>query len=149
MIGRLKKYLPFVSLLLLLTIHAGIAMADFREIPLNKTDPDDKAHGYITIEHIGFVPMDRLLHVRVYSLLPNTLYDIWIVDRDTGKRTPAGFPGENTFKTNGGGAGHFKEHTTEFVLGWNKLEVSRHRSSKRKAVDTNNTSVILWAWMYQ
>lgn len=127
-------------------LQAAKSLADYREIPLNKADKKSEARGYITIEHFGLVPTDRLLHVNVFSLRPNTIYSVWIVDRNNGKRTPAGFPGENTFKTNGGGAGHFKDHTSEFTLGWNKLEIVR---DSREAEKEGGLKVVLWAWMYQ
>ncbi len=123
---RKKTFLTILTLSLFIVLRSVLAMADYREIRLYKTDPGSKAHGYIFIEPVGFIPTERLLHVNVYSLLPNTLYDVWIVDRDTGKRTPAGFQGQNSFRTNYGGAGHFTDRSSEFILGWNKLEISEH-----------------------
>jgi len=143
--SRVKKFLPLLAAALFLLIQPAIVGATYREIYLNKTDAMSKAHGYITIKPIGVVPTDRILHVNVYSLLPGTLYDVWIVERGTGKRMPAGFGGENTFRTNAGGAGHFIYWTSEFVLGWNKLEVSSHMADDKRG----DVKVILWAWMYQ
>jgi len=143
-----KKTLLLVifALTVPLLIKARSAAADYIEIPLYSTVPGSSVHGYISIEHVGFIPTDRLLHVNVYSLRPHTLYDIWIVDRDTGKITPAGFEGQNSFLTNAGGAGHFTDWTTEFVLGWNKLEISEHLKEGEKP---GEAKVLLWTWMYQ
>ncbi len=143
---RKKTTLPLLALSLIFLFHAALAMADYREIRLYKTDPKDEAHGYIFIEPVGFIPTERLLHVNVYSLRPNTLYDVWIVDRDTKKRTPAGFEGQNSFRTNYGGAGHFTDRSSEFILGWNKLEISEHLRDRKRLKDVK---VILWTWMYQ
>ncbi len=141
-----KTFFLVPAILLYIALQASGAWADYREIRLYRTDPDSKAHGYIFIEPVGFIPTDRLLHVNVYSLRPHTLYDVWIVERDTGKVTPAGFEGQNTLKTNAGGAGHFTDWTTEFVLGWNKLEISEHLKNGESPGDAR---VILWTWMYQ
>jgi hypothetical protein len=143
--GKKKLLIP-MALLLLFMLKGSVAAANFWEIPLYKADPASKAHGYITSEPIGFIPYERLLHVNVYSLKPGALYDVWIVDRDTGKRTPAGFMGQNTFKTNFGGAGHFTDRTSEFTLGWNKLEVREHTP---KGQDPEASKLVLWTWMYQ
>jgi len=143
-----RNALPLFIVSIFFLFHTAIAMADYREIELNKTDPASKAHGNITMEPIAFVPTDRLLRVNVYGLRPNTLYDVWLVDRDTGKRSPAGFAGENTFRTNAGGSGHFADWTTEFILGWNKLEVSTHKEGE-SAENFKDIMVVLWTWMYQ
>ncbi len=140
-----RLIMPMV-LLALFMVYSAAAAADYREIPLYKADPASSAHGYITTEPIGFIPFERQLHVNVFSLKPGGLYDVWIVDRGTGKRTPAGFMGQNTFKTNFGGAGHFTDRTSEFILGWNKLEVREHTP---KGEDPENSKLVLWTWMYQ
>lgn len=143
-----RTALPLFIVSIFFLFQTALAMADYRETELIKTDPESKAHGNITMEPIGFVRSDRLLRVNVYGLSPNTLYDVWIVDRDTGKRSPAGFEGENTFRTNAGGSGHFVDRTTEYVLGWNKLEVSAHKEGE-SAENLKDVDVLLWVWMYQ
>lgn len=141
-----KITVQLLALSLFFILQSSYARGDYNEIPLYKSDKNNPAHGYISIDHIGFIPTDRLLHVSVFSLTPNTLYDVWIVSRESGERTRAGFEGENSFKTNSGGAGDFKDFTTEFVLGWNKLEISSHQ---RDGEPSDNIKVILWTWMYQ
>jgi len=143
-----RTSLPLFIISMFFIFHSALAMADYRELTLIKTDPKSKAHGNITMEPIGFIPTERLLRVNVYGLRPNTSYDVWLVDRDTGKRSPAGFVGENTFRTNAGGSGHFADRTTEFILGWNKLEVSAHKKVD-KTGSLKDVQVILWVWMYQ
>jgi len=141
-----KNLFTILTISIFLLLRGYPAMADYREIELYKTEAGSEAHGYIFIEPVGFIPTERLLHVNVYSLLPHTLYDVWIVDRNTGKRTPAGFQGQNSFKTNYGGAGHFTDRSSEFILGWNKLEISEHRDDR---VKKSTLKIILWTWMYQ
>ncbi len=138
--------LVILGLLIVMACTAGKALADYREIYLNKAVPTEKAHGYISFEHAGFIFTDRLLHVNVYSLKPDTPYDVWILDRETGKIRPAGLEGKNTFITNPSGAGHYTYWTTEFDLGWNKLIITEHLGKGERPRDAR---VVLWAWMYQ
>jgi len=145
MIGKKRLLIPMV-LLLLFMLRGSAGAANFWEIPLHKAGTAGSAHGYITAKPIGFIPFERQLHVNVYSLKPGALYDVWIVDRGTGKRTPAGFMGQNTFKTNSGGAAHYTYRTSEFTLGWNKLEIREHTPKGR---DPAASRLVLWAWMYQ
>ncbi|MFQ5480362.1 MAG: hypothetical protein ACE5DW_03700 [Thermodesulfobacteriota bacterium] len=141
-----KNTLPLLIIPLLFILQSALAAADYREIPLYKVNKNQAPYGYITIEPIGYIPSERLLHVNAYSLAPNTLYNLWIVDRDTKKRTPAGFEGDNTFKSNNDGAAHFTYYTSEFELGWNKLEISEDPGDGESE---DALKVILWTWMYQ
>jgi len=141
-----KTLFASLALAIFIMLHCAPAMADYREIRLYKSDPKAAPYGEIFIEPVGFIPTERLLHVNVYALRPNTLYDVWIVDRDTGKITPAGFQGQNSFRTNQAGAGHFTDRSSEFILGWNKLEISEHLADRKRLEDIK---VILWTWMYQ
>ncbi len=141
-----KTFLPILTLSLFIMLHSVPAMADYREIKLYKSDAKAAPYGEIFIEPVGFIPTERLLHINVYALRPDTLYDVWIIERDTGRITPAGFEGQNSFRTNHDGAGHFTDRSNEFILGWNKLEVSEHLADRKRLEDIK---VILWTWMYQ
>ena len=145
-VGYKNVILASTALLVFLVIGSVAGAAVYREIDLKRAETETRAHGYITMEPVGFVPYDIQLHVDGFSLRPGASYDVWIVDRKTGKRTPAGFKGKNNFRTNFGGAGHYTYRTTEFELGWNKLEVREHAT---EGENPEEKRLVLWTWLYQ
>ncbi len=144
---RKKIIAGVLSLVFVLFVAASGARAWVSEIELKKASPEREAKGTVYIKLAGFVPSDRLLVVETYHLKPRSVYSVWIIDTWTGKREALGITGQNHFKTNASGIGHYTDHTTEYILGWNRLEVAFHPGGDPS--NTKDMIVVLWANLYQ
>ncbi|GMR04615.1 MAG: hypothetical protein BMS9Abin23_0515 [Thermodesulfobacteriota bacterium] len=118
-----------------------------KEITLKKANPEIEAKGTVYIRFAGFVPSDRFIEIDVFHLKPGGVYSVWIVDSWSGKREALGIVGENYFKADAAGFGHFADHTTEYILGWNMLEVAYHPDGDPS--NTGDMKVVLKARLYQ
>jgi len=122
----MKKKVLLPAAVLMVLLVAAAAMALNNEIPLKKVSPDVMGWGEVQIEPAPFVPSDRLLIVDIYRARKRAVYSVWIIDAWTGKRSPAGITGQNHFRTDDTGFGHYTDHTSEYILGWNTLEIAWH-----------------------
>ena len=119
-----KRLFPALAVAVLLV--AAAARAALIEIYLKKATPEAVGRGQVEIDPAPYVPSDRLLTVDVYRARKGAVYSVWIIDAWTGKKSPAGITGLNHFRTDAAGYGHYTDHTTEYILGWNTLEVAWH-----------------------
>ncbi|MFQ5442256.1 MAG: hypothetical protein ACE5EB_05980 [Thermodesulfobacteriota bacterium] len=146
--SKRKKILAGVlSIAFVLFVAVSGARAWVREIELKKAGPEIEAKGMVYIRLAGFVPSDRLLVVEAYHLKARSVYSVWIIDKRSGKREALGITGQNHFKTDASGFGHYTDHTTEYILGWNRLEVAFHPGSDPS--NTKDMIVVLRADLYQ
>jgi len=144
---RKKIIAGVLSLAFVLFAMTSEVRAWVSEFELKNAGPEKEAKGMVYIKLAGFVPSDRLLVVRTYHLKPRSVYSVWIIDTWSGKREALGITGQNHFKTDASGSGHYTDHTTEYILGWNRLEVAFHPGGDPS--DTKHMIVVLWADLYQ
>lgn len=144
---RKKIIAGVLSLAFVLFVAASGARAWVSEIELKNAGPEIEAKGMVYIKLAGFVPSDRLLVVETSHLKARSIYSVWIIDKRSGKREPLGITGQNHFKTNASGIGHYTDHTTEYILGWNRLEVAFHPGGDPS--NTKDMMVVLWGDLYQ
>ena len=121
-----RKVLIILVLLFVIALFYTGADALAVEIKMKPAVPDTEARGLVTIKDAPRVPSDRLLIVDVRGLRPDSVYSVWLVDKDTGKRTPAGLTGQNHFRTDPSGYAHYTDHTDRYKLDHNTLEVAFH-----------------------
>ena len=96
------------------------------EIKLEKAFPEAEGRGEVEITRTSFATPDRLLTVNLHKLKPNSVYSVWLVDKYAGERTPAGLTGQNHLRTDSAGNAVYKDHTSEYRLDRNTIEIAYH-----------------------
>jgi hypothetical protein len=141
-IRRVATVFVLLALGLLITsAHAGSI-----EIELKPASPEVKARGTVFIKHDSYIPYERFLDMYVSRLEPNSVYSVWIREKDNGTRNPAGLRDENHFRTDGAGNAHYTAMLSEYDLDWNTLEITYHPDGDPG--NTKDMSVVLFARLY-
>lgn len=137
------------ALIIAALLAYGSADARVSELNLKNTDPEGKAIARVEIDHIGFIPSDRLLKITAFRLKPNSVYSVWFVGGGyggQGEREPGGLTGSNYFRTDGSGSGHYYYHTDKYEIDHNLLEVAYHPDGD--PANTDDMVVVLRGRMY-
>lgn len=117
----LKKEFAMLAVLLTL-LFAGVAAAE--EYRLKRQDAGPQAaSGTAILEEYGSVDCDRLLKVTVFGLKPDSVYSVWIVEKN-GEKAAAGINGKNTFKTGPSGEGNYTYYSALAYLYWHDLRIT-------------------------
>lgn len=124
-------------------MYSALAGAVMYEENLKRVDPEAKASGVVTLKHYGFVTSDRILEVTIFGLKPRAVYTVWLLDTNTGKRTPAGLTGKNRFRASADGVAHYSAFTDEYTTGWKTLQIAYHADGN--AENTGGMVVVLTA----
>lgn len=132
------------ALIMLFMLSPGPAQA--REYDLERVAPETRAIGRATLTP-GFRRSDRReLFLVVFHLKPDSVYSVWIMDKRSGRRIPAGLTGKNHFRTDGSGNGHYTHEADWLDFGWNTLEVAYHPDGEPS--NTDEMIVVLRTGLY-
>lgn len=127
----------------LLLIAYGATTADATDIRLKRVGEERTAKGQVELLLTGSVDCDRLLKITAFKLRPEAVYSVWIRERVTGKRVPAGLTGKNFFATGSSGSGGYSYVADLANISWNDILIAWHPDGNHR--NTESMVVVLKA----
>lgn len=119
-----KSALKVFAVMFVLALFSA-SPARAKDIRLSSLNPSAEAAGVVRLSMYGSIDCNRRVRIRAFNLEPGATYSVWLVDKDTGKRVPAG-PEGNTFVTDQGGSGGYSYIAHLGDLNWKTMEVTLH-----------------------